>query len=141
MKYAPIINQHEKVKQEYEQLMPIYNQKKQTYDIGMSDHLKDHNKLKEDYTKYEIEFKAAQNKYYQLHFSTKINEDLLKRYEAENSYLTKPDKRLSDEHKSYNDYYKVILSYQENVIKELKDQQKNIKSINEDVSRQVKLTF
>lgn len=137
MKYAPIINQHEKVKQEYEQILPIYNQKKQTYDIAMSDQLKDHNKLKEDYLKYEADFKNAQNKYYQLSFTTRINEDFLKRYEAENAYLTKPEKRLSQGHKSYNEYYKVIMNEQENLLKELKEQQKNIKSNNEDASRQV----
>lgn len=137
MKYAPIINQHEKVKQEHEQLMPIYNQKKQIYDIAMSDLLKDHNKLKDEYNKYESQFKEAQNKYYQLHFSTKIAEDFIKRYEAENSYLTKPDKRLNQDHKSYNDYYKAILNEQECLVKDLKEQQKNIKSNNEDSSRQV----
>jgi len=140
MKYAPIINQHEKVKQEYEQILPTYNQKKQTYDIAMSDQLKEHNKLKEDYTKYETEFKNAQNKYFQLNFSTKINEDLLKRYEAENAYLSKPDKRLNSEHKSYNDYYKVIISEQENLLKELKEQQKNSKSNTEDAGRQVNIS-
>ena len=137
MKYAPIINQHEKVKAEYEQILPQYNQKKQTYDIAMSDLTKENTRLKEDYTKYEVEFKNAQNKYYQLHFSTKINEDLLKRYEAENAYLTKPERRLNDQYKSYNDYYKSIVTEQEGLIKELKEQQKNIKSTNEDAVRQV----
>ena len=137
MKYAPIINQHEKVKQEYEQLQPIYNQKKQTYDIAMSDHLKEHNRLKEDYSKYEIEFKNAQNKYFQLQVTTRIQEDMLKRYEAENGYISKPDKRLNSENKSYSDYYKVIINEQENLMKELKEQQKNSKSNTEDAGRQV----
>lgn len=139
IKYTPIINQHEKVKSEYDQIQPIYNQKKQTYDIAMSDLTKESNKLRDDYSKYESEFKTAQNKYYQLQISTKINEDLLKRYESENAYLTKPERRLNDQYKSYNDYYKSILNEQESLIKELKEQQKNIKSTNEDATRQVSI--
>jgi hypothetical protein len=137
MKYTPIINQHEGVKKEYDQIVPVYNQKKQIFDVAMTEIMKEHNKLKEEYSKYELEFKNAQNKYYQLQFQTKINDDMLKRYDSENTYLTKQDKSLNKEFKSYTDYYKIILSEQDKLIKDLKEQQKATKASSEDAAKQV----
>jgi chromosome segregation ATPase len=136
-KHAPLIDEHSKIKQEYEGLQPVYNQKKNLYDNGIADIQKTHDKVKEEYVKYETPFKEYQNKYHSLNIQIKLTEDQIKRYESETSYLTKKDKKMNDKYKSFSEYYKKIISEQDNFLSDLKEKHKKVKDTFEDNNRQV----
>ncbi len=136
-KHAPLIDEHAKIKQEYEKILPTFNKKKATYDKSISDEQNQYNKVKENFDKFEVEFRNCQNKYHQMNLASKINEEMIKRYESESQFLSKPDKKLNDKFKCYTDYYKAIKAEQEELIKDLKERQKNIKGTYEENLRQV----
>jgi len=140
-KHAPLIEEHSKIKAEYEKILPMFNKKKQTYENSISDEQGGYNKTKEQFDKLDVEFKNCQNKYHQMSVSSKINEELIKRYEAESAFLAKPDKKLNDKFKSYTEYYKAITSEQEELVRNLKERQKQIKGTYEDNLRQVKINL
>jgi hypothetical protein len=136
-KHAPLIEEHAKIKQEHEQLTPIYNQKKQVFDSSVADIQSQYNKVKEEYSKFEAPFKEHQNKYHQLNLGLRITEEMVKRYEAETSFLSKKDKKMNEKYKSYSEYYKKILAEQDNFLQDLKEKQKRIKDTYEDNNRQL----
>lgn len=140
-KHSPLIEEHHKIKSEYEQLTPVLNQKKQIFDSSVADIQNEYNKVKENFTKNETLFKECQNKYHQLNISLKSTDELIKRYEAENAYLNKKDKKLNEKYKSYTEYYKKIINEQDNFLKDLKEKQKRIKDTYEDNTRQVRYIF
>ena len=136
-KHSPLIEEHAKIKQEHEQLNPIYNQKKQVFDSSVADIQNQYNKVKDEYSKFENPFKEHQNKYHQLNIGLKITEEMIKRYEAETSFLTKKEKKMNEKYKSFTEYYKKILAEQDNFLLDLKDKQKRIKDTYEDNNRQL----
>ncbi len=136
-KHAPLIEEHSKIKQEYDGLLPVYNQKKTLFDNAIADIQSNHNKVKEVYVKLENPFKEYQNKYHSLNIQLRITEDMIKRYESETSYLTKKEKKMNDKYKSFTEYYKKILSEQDNFLSDLKEKQKKVKDNFEDNNRQV----
>ena len=136
-KHAPQLDKLNKIKAEYETLLPSYNQKKNSYEMSISDFQNQYNKSKEEFSKLETDYKNSQNKYHSLHMNIKYNDEMVKRYEAENYYMTKPDRKLNNTHKSYSEYYKTFIGEQENYLKDLKEQQANIKTNYDDNLRQV----
>jgi chromosome segregation ATPase len=137
-KHAPHLDKLNKIKSEYETLLPSYNQKKNSYEMSISDFQNNYNKSKDEFLKLESEYKSCQNKYHSLHINIKYNDEMVKRYEAENYYMSKPDKKLNEKYKSYSEYYKTFISEQDNYLKDLKNQQANIKSNYDDNLRQVR---
>jgi hypothetical protein len=140
-KHAPLVEQHTKIKKSYEELMLVHENKKKNYDLQTGDIVSQHNKTKEKYDKQENEFRDNQNKYHQLNIQLKINEEFLKRYEAEKVFLGKNDQKLNDNFKSYSEYYKDLLGNQEMFVKKLKEQQKEVKDSYDNNNRQVKYIF
>lgn len=136
-KHAPLIDTHAKLKKEYEDLMPSYNQKKQFYEHSVQDIQTSYNMTKETFNKSESSLKEFQNKYHQLNINLRITEDMIKRYEQESTFSTKNDKKLNDKFKSFGDYYRAIISEQDNLLKDLKERQRRIKDNYEDNTRQV----
>ena len=53
--------------------------------------------------------------------------------------MSKPDKRLNDSFKTYQEYYKEIISQEGSLIKDLREKQQKTKKLYEDNDRQVKL--
>jgi hypothetical protein len=137
-KHAPHIDKLNKIKSEYETLLPTYNQKKNSYEMSISDFQNQYNKAKDEFLKLEADYKSSQNKYHTLHMSIKYNDEMVKRYETENYYMSKPDKRLNEKYKSHSEYYKAFIVEQENYLKDLKQQQADIKSNYDDNLRQVR---
>jgi hypothetical protein len=136
-KHAPVIDEHAKIKAEYEKILPTFNKKKVSYENAISDEQNQYNKVKEQFDKLEVEFRNCQNKFHQMNVTSKITEEMIRRYEAESQYLAKPDKKLNDKFKSYSDYYKAITVEQEELVKNLKERQKQIKGTYEENLRQV----
>ena len=84
-------------------------------------------------------FRECQNKYHQLNLSNVINEAMLKRCDDESQYMSKPDKRLKDNYKDYQSYYREIINQENNLIKELREKQLKTKEAFEDNDRQSKM--
>ena len=55
--------------------------------------------------------------------------------------MSKPDKRLKDNYKDYQSYYKEIINQENELIKDLREKQLKIKEVFEDNNRQLKLYF
>jgi hypothetical protein len=136
--HKPILKEHEEIKKEHEYSQTVYTQKKQSYDKAVSDVQNSYNMTKEEFSKLESGMKNTQNKYHQLNITTKITDDLLRKYESENLYLNKQDKRMNQNFKSYTEYYRAIMGQQEELVKDLKERQKTMKDSHEDGNRQVR---
>ena len=53
--------------------------------------------------------------------------------------MSKPDKRLKDNYKDYQSYYKEIINQENELVKDLREKQLKIKEVFEDNDRQSKL--
>ena len=136
---APLTEEREKLKKEYSQIQPTYEKKKETFQKATADLQKVYDGVKEEYNKNEEVFRECQDKYHQLNLSMKLNEDMLKRCETEAQFMSKPDKRLNDNFKTYQEYYKEIINQEGALIKDLREKQQKTKELYEDNDRQVKL--
>ena len=136
---APLTEEREKLKKEYSQIQPTYEKKKETFQKATADLQKVYDGVKEEYNKNEKVFRECQDKYHQLNLSMKLNEDMLKRCETEAQFMSKPDKRLNDNFKTYQEYYKEIINQEGALIKDLREKQQKTKELYEDNDRQVKL--
>ena len=136
---APLTEEREKLKKEYNQIQPTYEKKKETFQKATADLQKVYDGVKEEYNKNEKVFRECQDKYHQLNLTMKLNEDMLKRCETEAQFMSKPDKRLNDNFKTYQEYYKEIINQEGALIKDLREKQQKTKELYEDNDRQVKL--
>jgi intraflagellar transport protein 81 len=119
--------------------MPTYEKKKNTFQVATSSVQKDYDIVKEEYNKQEKVFRECQDKYHQLNLSMKINAEMMKRCENEGQFMSKPDIKYKDNFKTYQDYYKEIISQENELIKDLREKQLKTKEAYEDNDRQLKL--
>jgi hypothetical protein len=136
---APLAEERDKLKREYEQILPNYEKKKRDFQNATADLRRNHDSVEAEYNESEKTFRECQNKYHQLNLSNIINEAMLKRCDDESQYMSKPDKRLKDNYKDYQSYYKEIINQENNLIKELREKQLKTKEAFEDNDRQSKL--
>jgi hypothetical protein len=136
---APLVEERDKLKKECEQIMPNYEKKKRDFQNATADLRKNYEAVEAEYSETEKTFRECQNKYHQLNLSNVINEALLKRCNDESQYMSKPDKRLKENYKDYQSYYKEIINQENELIKELREKQLKTKEAFEDNDRQSKL--
>ena len=136
---APLAEERDKLKKEYEQILPNYEKKKRHFQNATADLRRNYDSVEAEYNESEKTFRECQNKYHQLNLSNVINEALLKRCDDESQYMSKPDKRLKDNYKDYQSYYKEIINQENELIKELREKQLKTKEAFEDNDRQSKL--
>ena len=136
---APLAEERDKLKREYEQILPNYEKKKRDFQNATADLRRNYDSVEAEYNESEKTFRECQNKYHQLNLSNIINEAMLKRCDDESQYMSKPDKRLKDNYKDYQSYYKEIINQENNLIKELREKQLKTKEAFEDNDRQSKM--
>lgn len=85
------------------------------------------------------EFKEGETKYHQNNIQADIYESFQKRLSNEAKHLADPNKRLSPEFKSYQEFFNAKLRQQEVLIKELRAHQRHIKDNTENYSNQMSL--
>ena len=136
---APLAEERDKLKREYEQILPTYEKKKSNFQNATSSVQKVYDQVKEEYNKNEKVFRDCQDKYHQLNLSMLINQEMLKRCENEGQFMSKPDKRYKENFKTYQDYYKEIINQENEIIKDLREKQLKTKETYEDNDRQMKL--
>ena len=136
---APLAEERDKLKKEYEQILPNYEKKKRDFQNATADLRRNYDSVEAEYNESEKTFRDCQNKYHQLNLSNIINEAMLKRCDDESQYMSKPDKRLKDNYKDYQSYYKEIINQENTLIKELREKQLKTKEAFEDNDRQSKM--
>ena len=136
---APLAEERDKLKKEYEQILPNYEKKKRDFQNATADLRRNYDSVEAEYNESEKTFRECQNKYHQLNLSNVINEALLKRCDDESQYMSKPDKRLKDNYKDYQSYYREIINQENNLIKDLREKQLKTKEAFEDNDRQSKM--
>ena len=136
---APLAEERDKLKKDYEMILPSYEKKKRDFQNATADLRRNYDSVEAEYNEAEKTFRECQNKYHQLNLSNLINEALLKRCDDESQYMSKPDKRLKDNYKDYQSYYKEIINQENALIKELREKQLKTKEAFEDNDRQTKL--
>ena len=135
---APLAEERDKLKKDYEMILPSYEKKKRDFQNATADLRRNYDSVEAEYNEAEKTFRECQNKYHQLNLSNLINEALLKRCDDESQYMSKPDKRLKDNYKDYQSYYKEIINQENALIKELREKQLKTKEAFEDNDRQTK---
>ena len=136
---APLAEERDKLKREYEQILPNYEKKKRDFQNATADLRRNHDNVESEYNETEKTFRECQNKYHQLNLSNVINEAMLKRCDDESQYISKPDKRYKDNYKDYQSYYREIINQENSLIKELREKQLKTKEAFEDNDRQSKM--
>lgn len=138
-KLAPQIRQLRTSRQKYQEMEVKYNEKKKAYDNTVMNLESEKNKLNSDIDKAWGEYKSEETKYHYMNIQSKIYEVMQKRLKEENAYLKKPDARLSDDLKSFNELYIHKLKNQEQISVDLRKHQRYVKDNYENATRQVEL--
>ena len=136
---APLAEERDKLKKEYEMILPNYEKKKRDFQNATADLRRNYDSIEAEYNESEKTFRECQNKYHQLNLSNLINAALLKRCEDESQYMSKQDKRYRDDFKDYQSYYRELINQENALIKELREKQLKTKEAFEDNDRQTKM--
>jgi hypothetical protein len=136
---APEIKKLRGFRQKYTDLEAIYNEKKKHYDAVVQNLDSEKNKLEEEVKQLFEEYKTEESRYHSNNIQNEIYDAFLKRIGNEAKFLNTPDKRLSNEFKSYSEFFNAKLRQQENIVKDLKNHQKHIRDNSENYALQVKL--
>ena len=76
---APLAEERDKLKKDYEMILPSYEKKKRDFQNATADLRRNYDSVEAEYNEAEKTFRECQNKYHQLNLSNLINEALLKR--------------------------------------------------------------
>ena len=136
---APLAEERDKLKKEYEMILPTYEKKKRDFQNATADLRRNYDSIEAEYNESEKTFRECQNKYHQLNLSNLINAAMLKRCEDESQYMSKQDKRYRDDFKDYQSYYRELINQENALIKELREKQLKTKEAFEDNDRQTKM--
>ena len=136
---APLAEERDKLKKEYEMILPNYEKKKRDFQNATADLRRNYDSVEAEYNESEKTFRECQNKYHQLNLSNLINAAMLKRCEDESQYMSKQDKRYRDDFKDYQSYYRELINQENALIKELREKQMKTKEAFEDNDRQTKM--
>ena len=82
-------------------------------------------------------YREDERKYHFQNIQNEVHDAFLKRINNEAKFVTQADKRLTQEFKSYQDFFKAKLQQQETIVKDLKSHQKHIKDNSENFVEQM----
>jgi len=135
-KLAPEIKRLRTLRQKYNDLEGMYNQKKKEYENIANNLDQGKTRLEEEVKTLFEEYRQEETRFHWNNIQSEIYDAFLKRIQNEAKYLNQADKRLSNEFKSYSDFFNAKLRQQENIIKDLKQHQKMIKDNTENFAVQ-----
>ena len=104
-KLAPEIKKLRALRQKVADLEAIYNEKKKQYDNIAMNLDQEKVRLEEDVKALFDEYKSEETKFHHHNIQSEIYDAFLKRIGNEAKFLNTPDKRLSNEFKSYSDFF------------------------------------
>ena len=135
---APLAEERDRLKKEYEGIVPTFEKKKDVFQKATSDLQKKYDSVADEFHKDEKVFRECQDKYHQLNLTMKINEEMLKRCDLENQYMNRADKKYRDDYKTMQDYYKAVISTEEDLLKDLRQKHQKTKEVYENNDLQIK---
>jgi uncharacterized protein (UPF0335 family) len=83
----------------------IYNERKKAYENTVMNLDSEKSKLDTDVSKMHEEYKSDETKYHKCNIDGQIYDAYLKRLSSEAKYINAPEKRLSNEFKSYSEFF------------------------------------
>ena len=122
-----------------QEIESVHNEKKKQYDNIVMNLDQEKGKMDSDVKQVFNDYLADEQKYHHNNIQTEIYDAFLKRIGNEAKFLNQPDKRLTNEFKSYSEFFNAKLRQQENIVKDLKAHQKHIKDNSENYSEQMSL--
>ena len=136
---APEIKKLRELREQIKGIDATYLEKKKQYDNIVMNLDQEKEKMESDVNTVFNDYREDERKYHQNNIQTEIYDAFLQRISNESKFLTQPDKRLTNEFKSYSEFFSAKLRQQENVVKDLKAHQKHIKDNSENYSEQMQL--
>lgn len=104
-KLAPEIKKLRGFRQKFSDLEAIYNEKRKQYEAVVQNLDQEKNKLEEEVKSLFEDYKQEETRYHHNNIQNEIFDAFQKRISNESNFLSKPDKRLSSEFKSYSDFF------------------------------------
>lgn len=107
---APEIKKLRALRQKHQDLEVIYNDKKRGYDNIVMNLDQDKSKIETDAGTQFEEYRTEETKYHWHNIQNEVYDAFLKRIQNEAKYISQPDKKLSQEFKSYTDFFNAKVS-------------------------------
>lgn len=136
---APEIQNLRQLRIQMQEIEAVHTEKKKQYDNIVMNLDQEKGKLDQDVKDVFKDYMEDERKYHYNNIQTEIYDAFLKRIGNEAKFLNQPDKKLTNEFKSYSEFFNAKLRQQENIVKDLKAHQKHIKDNSENYSEQMSL--
>lgn len=117
----------------------VYLVQKKEYDTAVTHMETEKDTIVKDMGQSFQEYKESESKFHQNNVQSDIFETFQRRIQRESQYMTKPESRLLPEVKTFQEYFNIKLKQQEDIMKVLREHQRDIKDNAENFSRQMKL--
>ena len=105
----------------------VWQEKKKNYDNVVMNLDQEKEKLDKDVKTVFDDYREDERKFHHNNIQSEIYEAFLKRIGNEQKFINQPDKKLTNEFKSYSDFFNAKLRQQDNILNDLKAHQKHIK--------------
>lgn len=136
---APEIQRLRQMRQDMQELERDHTQQKREYDNVVLNLDQEKEKMDQDIKTVFDDYVEDERKFHYNNIQTEIFDAFLKRIGNEAKFLSQPDKRLTNEFKSYSEFFNAKLRQQENIVKDLRAHQKHIKDNSENYAEQMSL--
>ena len=124
---APSIKELRELTEETTQLDQEYNEKKKEYDSVVLQLDTEKEKMGKEVKSTFNDYRKDEKQFHQNNIQTEIYDAFLKRIGNEAKFINQPEERLTNEFKSYTDFFNAKLKQQDSIVKDLKAHQKHIK--------------
>jgi len=136
---APEIQKLRQLRQQMQEIEHVWTEKKKSYDNIVMNLDQEKEKLDSDVKTVFDDYREDERKFHYNNIQSEIYEAFLKRIGNEAKFISQPDKKLTNEFKSYSDFFGAKLRQQDNILKDLKAHQKHIKDNAENYAEQMTL--
>lgn len=136
---APEIQKLRQLRQDMQEIERVHTDKKKQYDHVVMNLDQEKEKMDQDIKQVFKDYVEDERKFHYNNIQTEIYDAFLKRIGNEAKFQSQPEKRLTNEFKSYSEYFNAKLRQQENIVKDLKAHQKHIKDNAENYAEQMSL--
>ena len=114
------------MRQEMGEIESVHVEKKKAYDGVVNKLDQEKGRMDADIKQVFTDYRNDERKYHQNNIQGEIYDAFLKRISNETKFVNQPEQRLTNEFKSYSEFFKAKLSQQDTIIKDLKPHQKHI---------------
>ena len=117
---APSIRELRELREETGSLDQEYSEKKKKYDSVVMQLDTEKEKIDKETKSTFNDYRDDERKFHQNNIQTEIYDAFLKRIGNEAKFINQPEERLTNEFKSYTDFFNAKLKQQDSIVKDLK---------------------